>query len=130
MTNYVNCTIIIIGTVFKQKTGGIMTSLELSKVFEVEFNKTLESQETQIRQKFEELIDHIRNNISSYISKYDDDFFIDGSICLPFICLDAVKEWAYVYFEEMDNIVVQSILTGHSYSRETEITKIELRIFL
>ncbi len=107
-----------------------MTSLELSKAFEVEFNKTVESQERQIKEAFEETLDNIKDNISSYLSEYDDDSYFDVTVCVPFICLDAVEKWAYEYFEKMDNVVVESILFGHTYPEETEITQIELKIYV
>ena len=108
-----------------------MTSLELAKAFEVSYSQTVESQKNQIKYEFEKSIMRINENISSYLSEYkDDDFHIDVAISLPFICLDCVKEWAHEFFEEMDNVVVESILTGYSYSAETEITKIEMKIYV
>ena len=108
-----------------------MTSLELAKEFEASFSHAVEGQKNQIKHEFEKSIMHINDNISLYLSKYnDDDFNIDVAISLPFICLDCVKEWAYEYFEEMDNVVVESILSGYSYSAGAEITKIELKIYV
>ena len=108
-----------------------MTSLDLAKAFEVAYSQTVESQKNQIKHEFEKSIMRINDNISLYLSEYnDDDFNIDVAISLPFICLDCVKEWAYEYFEEMDNVVVESILTGYSYSAGTEITKIEMKIYV
>ena len=108
-----------------------MTSLDLAKAFEASFNHAVESQKKQIKHEFEKSIMYINDNISSYLSVYkkDDDFHIDVAIFLRFICLDPVKEWASEYFEKMGNVVIESILTGYSYSAGTEITKIELKIY-
>lgn len=131
MTNYVNCNIIIIVTVVISKQEVIMTSLELAKEFEASFNYAVESQKNRIKREFEKSILSISANIPSYLSKYDnDDFNIDVAISLPFSCLDCVKEWAYKYFEEMDNVDVESILSSNSSPTGTEITKIKLKIYV
>ena len=107
-----------------------MTSLELAKAFEISYKETFESQKKQIESAFEKVLEQIKNEISSCLCSYDDDFYLNVAISVDFICLDAVKDWLYEYFEEMDNVAVESILTGYSYVANSEITKIELKIFL
>ena len=107
-----------------------MTSLELSKAFEDSYKETFERQTELIKKAFEEKLDFIKDNIPSLLDLYDDDYSLFVGIVIPINCLDSVHKWAYEYFENMDNITVESILNGFSYSEHKKITLIELTIIL
>lgn len=105
-----------------------MTSLELAKAFQVEYNETVENQKEQIRMAFLDELENIKDDIPSMIGSYNYDFVLKVNIVVQFVCLEYVSEWAYLYFDEMENVEVESILTGYSYSDKADITKIELKI--
>ena len=110
-----------------------MTSIELAHYLQKKQKKMITAQKNEILSQFSSTLEQIKDNKDSLMESYScEELILTITLTLNFIIIEAVSAWAYDHFEEMDNVVVKSILSGVAYERGEEkvLTEIKLNIYL